>query len=208
MTRVLLALDYSTSATGWAKFNMDTKELIAFGVILPSFKNPKTKGIPKYAYPTYQVLKLRVLAAQILEIIDHSVEKIVIEEINGGSRASRISQKVLDGGHFVLLEKMPLEVLSKVIYVDSDGNQGWRSRFGLGLQLNEHDKNLNKERKKLNKKLAKGSKKFPIVTQKTLACRFANRQFSLTLDCDKEVTDGDAADALGLGFFTLTKVLI
>lgn len=201
----LLSLDLSTSATGWAKFHLETGELLSFGVIIPDFKNPTKKGVPTYAYPTAQVLKIRRLSAQILELIDSDVEKIVIEEINRG--VQRIGQKVLDGLHFILLEKFPPGALARVFYEDSDGRYGWRSANGLKLQLSDGDKLVNKERKKANKKLAKGQKKFSIITQKTLACRFVNKQFGLSLDNDLRETDGDIADAIGLGYFAWKKVL-
>src|SRR5690606_20752596 len=105
---VLLSLDYSTSAVGWAKFSLDTNELLAYGVILPDFKVPKKAGVPVLAYPQAQVLKLRRLSEQIMELIDDSVTKIVVEEVNNGK--NRLGQKILSGGHFVLLEKMPQEV--------------------------------------------------------------------------------------------------
>jgi hypothetical protein len=205
--RILLSLDLSTTASGWAKYDLDTKKLLSYGVITPNLKNPTKKGIPTYAYPVAQVLKMRKLCAQILDLIDHQVESIVIEEINGSK--NRLGQKVLDGFHFVLLDKMgPLDTLGRVFYVDSDGKEGWRSKFGLGLQLSETDKMLNKERKKYNKKLGKGTKKQPLITQKNLACNFVNKEYGLNLNSDVNSTDGDVADAIGLGHFVVTKVLI
>lgn len=198
MPKHILALDYSTSATGWAKLDLQTMTLLSYGVMLPDFKNPKKSGIPAFKYPELQVLKLERLSEQLLALIDDDTEVIVIEEINGGSRAGRLSQKVLDAGHFLFLRRLPKDMLSKVIYVDSDGSDGWRSRQGLKLQLSDFDKQTNKERKKLNKKLGKGQEKLPMITQKTLACRFVNKCYGLNLDCDQRETDGDIADAIGL----------
>ncbi len=200
-SNILLSLDLSTSATGWAKFCMTTGLLLAFGVILPEFKNPKKL----LSYPQLHVIKFRQLADKVIELIDASVKKIVIEEINRGK--NRLGQKVLDGFHFVLLERMSWDVAQLVTFRDSDGSTGWRSAQGLKLQLTTLDKEQNKERKKLNKRIGRGQKKLALITQKTLACRFVNKAYDLKLDCDVEETDGDKADAIGLGHFYLNKVL-
>lgn len=197
--KTLLSLDLSTNATGWAKFCLETNQLLSYGVIEPSFKNPKKLLV----YPQHQTLKLKTLAEQVLELVDESVQKIVIEEINRGK--NRLGQKCLDGFHYILLARMSPDALAMVSFRDSDGLTGWRSANGLRLQLTPSDKLLNKERKKLNKRLGRGQKKLAIITQKTLACRFVNKQFGLKLDADVEETDGDKADAIGLGYFYLNK---
>lgn len=203
---ILLSLDLSTTCTGWAKFDLDSGELLAFGFIQPNFKNPVKKGIPQYSYPQGQALKLRTLADQIIELMEPNVTKIVIEEINSGK--NRLGQKVLDGFHFMLLDRMPWDFVRQVSYFDSDGKDGWRSAYGLRLQLSSSDRSLNKDRKKMNKKLGKGQKKLPLITQKDLACKYVNKAYGLNLDCDKETTDGDVADAIGLGHFYLTRIVI
>lgn len=185
---------------GWAKFCMNTFALLAFGVIEPDYKNPKKL----LAYPQMHILKLRRLADQVLELIDAKVRKVVVEEINRGK--NRLGQKVLDGFHFVLLERMPWDIAQMVTFWDSDGLTGWRSAQGLGLQLSEVDKATNKDRKKFNKKLGRREKKLHIITQKTLACRFVNKHYGLKLDEYKDSTDADRADAIGLGHFWLHKV--
>lgn len=199
---VLLSLDLSTTCTGWAKWDLATKRLLAFGILLPKVKPPR--GV-KLAYPQMQVLKLRNLSDQIVDLIDGSVKKIVIEEINRGK--NRLGQKVLDGLHWVLLDRMPWNFAEMVVYRDSDGSTGWRSAQGLGLQLSPADKMTNKERKKFNKKLGPREKKLPIISQKTLACRFVNKNYGLNLNVDKDSTDGDIADAIGLGHFYLHRCL-
>jgi hypothetical protein len=200
--KILLSLDLSSTCTGWAKFDIESKKLLSYGSIYPSFKNPVTKKIPKYSYPQLQVLKLRVLSDQIIEIVDINTSVIVIEEINRGK--NRLGQKVLDGLHFVLLERMPWDYVQRVFYYDSDGRDGWRSVNGLALQLSEFDKLSNKNAKKINKKLGKGEKKTPVITQKTLAIRYVNKRYQLNLT---EAEDSDAADAIGLGTFVLDKVM-
>lgn len=199
--RVLLSLDLSTTCTGWAKLDLDTKELLEYGSMYPEIKNPVKKGVPTYEYPEWQVLKLRALSDQVLKLIDEDVEQIVIEEINRGK--NRLGQKVLDGFHFVLLERMASERVKTVFLIDSDGKIGWRSQNGLKLQLSTFDKETNKKNKKLNKKLAKGLKKLPVVTQKTLAVRYVNKRYELTLT---EEDDSDAADAIGLGTFVVDRL--
>lgn len=202
---MLLSLDLSTSATGWAKFDLIDKSLLQSGVIKPQFKNPVRKGVPTYAYPESHVLKLRMLADQVIALLDEKVEKIVIEEINRGK--NRLGQKVLDGFHFVLMERMPAKFIPMISFVDSDGKEGWRSAKGLGLQLSKKDRDLNKERKKTNKKIPKGKPKAEVITLKTLSCRFVNAKYNLNLNHENEDTDGDIADAIGLGHFYLFKVL-
>jgi hypothetical protein len=179
---------------------MNTFALLEFGVIEPDYRNPKKL----LAYPQMHILKLRRLADQVLELIDVSVKKIVIEEINRGK--NRLGQKILDGFHFVLLDRMSWDMARLVTFWDSDGLTGWRSAQGLGLQLSEVDKAINKDRKKFNKKLGKKERKLPLITQKTLACRFVNKHYGLKLDADQDSTDGDKADAIGLGHFYLHKV--
>lgn len=204
---ILLSLDLSTSCTGYALLSISNEKLLKYNIVKSGFKNPKTKGIAKYEYPIYQLLKMQNIADQIITIIlECNPEIIVIEEINRSK--NRLGQKVLDGLHWILLERMQPEFRAKVKYIDSDGSEGWRSARGLALQLSEKDKLYNKETKKFNKKLGKGQKKKAVITQKTLACRFVNKQFNLALDETKEVTDSDKADAIGMGWCYLKKVLI
>lgn len=200
--KTLLALDLSTTCTGFAVFDLETKELLRFGKIDPDFKNPKKKGIPKHGVTEAQVLKLRILSNQVIELIDLSTTVIAIEQINRGK--NRLGQKVLDGFHHVLLERMPYDEVRKVQFHDSDGADGWRSVNGLKLQLSQSDKEWNKKAKKLNKKLGKGQKKLDVITQKTLACKYVNKRYNLELN---EKDGSDIADAIGLGTFVLEKVL-
>lgn len=205
---LLLSLDLSTTCTGYALFDITTKELVAHGFIKPDFRNPIKRGIITYTYPRAQIYKLRELVNQIMtdETLKlKEVKYIVIEEVNRG--ISRLPQKTLDGYHFMLLNAMDDATLDKVRYVDSDGKCGWRSRgTGLSLQLSEQDKLLNKENKKINKKASRGHK-VPIITQKHLACRLVNKKFNLNLDVDARAEDSDMADAIGLGLYYVTKVL-
>ena len=202
MTHKILSLDLSTTASGWAMFDLKKKKLLSYGVIIPRIKNPTKKGVPQYSYPEYQVLKIRDICQQILELITNDVKEIVIEEINRGK--ARIQQKILDGLHFVLLDKLTAETLKIVKFIDSDGFDGWRSKNGLGLQLSAQDKEYNKSVKKLNKKLARKDKKV-VITQKHLCCNLVNKTFKLNFNVDENSTDADICDAIGLGWFYVSK---
>lgn len=193
--KVLLALDMSTTCTGFAVFNPTNKDLLDYGII-----KPKVKGISKLAYPEKQLLVTQSVAAQILDLyIELSqnykeVTNIVIEEVN--AHKNRLSGKTLDGLHFIVWDALQ-EFINKIVYMDSDGFGGWRRV--LNLRMSDADREHNKEAKKLNKKVARGQK-IPIINKKHLACRYANRYIGMDLDCDKNKTDGDIADAVCLGY--------
>ena len=188
----LLALDLSTTCTGWSIWDTNSKTLLEYGIIKAIWAKPK----PKKKYEL-QIAKLDSMTDQILDLIKGTkgLEIIAIEEINRGK--NRFSQKILDGLHYVLLFKMDLETLDKVEYKDSDGIFGWRS--DLKLTLSEADKKYNKESRLRNKKLSRGNK-LPIITKKHLACRFVNRKFRTKFNVDKNKTDSDIVDSIGLGY--------
>lgn len=118
---------------------------------------------------------------------------VVIEEIAGSK--NRISQKTLDGLHWIVLINNP-EILDIVKYQDVTGLDGWRSH--LGLKLTEQDKLNNKEAKKLNKDLAPSSR-LPIYDTKDLAARHVNQNFGLSLDPQERDSDADIADSIAMG---------
>lgn len=187
----LLALDMSTTCTGWALFGMQSQQLLQYGIIKPSMKG----GVAKMAYPKQQLTKMIDIGDQIASIIRTlQPAHIVIEEIAGSK--NRLGQKTLDGLHFVVAWIIE-EYLSKVNYYDVSGTSGWRTH--LQLRLSEADKLANKEAKKLNKKLT-AAQRIPIIGPKHLATRFANKQFGLSLDFDTRETDGDIADAVSMGY--------
>ena len=188
----LLSLDLSTSCTGYAVFDINTKQLIDFRKI-----KPKVKGITKMKYPEAQIMRMINISEQILEVIEQfKPYAIVIEEIAGSK--NRLSQKTLDGLHFVLvyylMGKFPFD---KVFYYDVSGLAGWRTPH-LNLRLSDEDKQANKEARKLNKSLP-NNQKLPIIGYKHLSCRYVNHKYNLDLDCDKSPTDGDIADAISIG---------
>lgn len=191
----ILSLDLSTTASGWAELEDGT--LLEYGVIKPKLEKDQKKA----RYPVIQLYKMMSLANQILQKCrETNYDYIIIEEINRGK--NRLGQKTLDGLHWIVLEKLWGDRQEeKVIYFDSDGAKGWRSKAGLGLQLTAQDKLVNTERRKLNKKLARKQQQ-PLITQKTLSIKFVNDYYGLSLT-DK---DNDIADAIGLGHFYIHHV--
>ena len=187
----VFTLDLSTTSTGWACFDSDTKKLIGYGAVKGS-----EKGLGQLTYPKKQLVKMRQIAHELLAMLEHNkekIDKILIEEVN--LHKSRLTGKVLDGLHWILLNYMSEEILSKVVFVDSDGFTGWRTK--LGLKLNEDDKEVNKQNKLLNKKIKRG--KLPIINKKHLACRYVNSRLGTNFDVDANVSDNDIVDAIGLG---------
>jgi len=187
--KVILALDMSTTCTGWSIHGIDGK-LLHYGLIKPSTKG----GVAKMEYPRQQLTKMKDIADQILNLIrQYRPHCIVIEEIAGSK--NRMGQKTLDGLHFIVV--MYIEgYLDRVRYYDVTGAVGWRTH--LQLRLSDADKLANKEAKVLNKKL-RGSQKLPVIGPKHLACRYANASFGTCLNVDTAETDGDLADSICMG---------
>lgn len=186
--QTVLSIDYSTTATGFAFFSEDD-ELLDYGLIKPDLK--LCKGM---AYPHQQLTKMKSLGERILNlIINLDPTYIVIEEIAGSRQ--RLGQKVLDGGHFILMYYIE-DYINRVRYYDVTGKNGWRTH--LEMRYSETDKLHNKEAKKLNKSLAPGQK-LPPITHKTLACRYSNLNYNTDLDENKKKTDSDMADAIAMG---------
>lgn len=189
----LLALDLSTSCTGYAVFDLETKALLRYGII-----EPEVPGSSKLRYPKKALLTVMSMTDRVLELIKAELpQKIVIEEVNRG--VSRISQKSLDSLHFFILRAMhefEPTLLDIVNYIDSNGKQGWRP--ALGIHLSEEDKELNKQLRAEAKK--KKAKKPKVVNWKTLAVRYVIEHYKLNLCTDLDPkTDGDISDAICLG---------
>ena len=196
----LLALDLSTVSSGYAIWNMETKKLLKYDVIKPNI--PRPKSIIERSSLTHKLNKLKSIAAQIKVLIEAAkVDVIVIEEINRGK--NRLGQKTLDGFHYIVQMTIQ-DHLHKVGYIDSDGPTGWRTT--LNLRLSPNDKTLNKSARAFNKKRIKGIKKQPLVTKKTLAANYVNKAYKTQFDVDKQASDSDICDAIGLGHaFLLTS---
>lgn len=192
----LLAIDLSTSCTGWATF--EDNALTGYGIIEPEVKGGHKLRYPKKALYTVMDMAEKV-AAKVLEV---NPDEIVIEEVNRG--VSRISQKSLDAVHFFLLRELMAHprFLDVVTYRDSNGKTGWRGK--LGIALSDDDKILNKEIRKEAKKMK--IKHPDVINWKTVAVRYVNKHFNLGLCTDFDPkTDGDIADAICLGVAHLTK---
>lgn len=201
-SNMLLSLDMSTTCTGWSLFDLKDSTLITQGLIKPSTKG----GVNKMTYPKQQLTKMVDIAGQLLALIQlYNPKFIVIEEIAGSK--NRMGQKTLDGLHFIVVKEIEA-YLGRVHYYDVTGSEGWRTN--LQLRQSDADKLQNKEAKKLNKKLPP-AQRLPVVTPKTLACRYANSRFGLSLDSDTRETDGDLADSISMGAaflqFRLPKIL-
>lgn len=204
----LLALDLSTISSGWALYDISSKELLSYGIC----RGKNFKG----EYPWDRLDKILYMSQQVLSVVeaDPHITHIVIEEVN--RHRNRLAGKILDGLHYVLLLKLKeLSENIEVSYIDSDGATGWRSRSGLNLRLSERDKVLNKERKKLNKYITirnRGrkrkdlEKKYPIITKKHLAAEFVNKKFNLKLDVDLTPRHDDLADSISLGWAFLQRL--
>jgi hypothetical protein len=205
----LLTIDLSTTSTGWAVFDLEKRQLEDYGFI-----KPEKKGLSKLSYPEKQLKTMQSIGFKLMEVIyrvdgfaidgsQNLLKTILIEEVN--RHKSRMTGKTLDGMHWVLMEMLAgdndLQYIKRVKYRDSDGPTGWRSR--LNLRLGENDKKLNAERKKINKKKVKGTADLPIINKKHLAARYVNSQLGLSFDVDKNATDNDVVDAIGIGLSEL-----
>lgn len=180
MSLKILTLDYSTKSTGYALFI--GKDLKKFGVIEFGSKKVYKK------YPFGSLRKLTDMATQIKLKVDEFIpDIIIIEEINRG--IGRIQQKILNGGHFILLELLK-DYEDKLIYIDSNGRTGWRGK--LGLIFSEDDKNANKRAKE-------SGKKRKAVDWKVLAERYVNKYYKLNLDVKTHAEHSDICDAICLG---------
>lgn len=185
-----LALDLSTSSTGWALFDAITGTPIAYGALVPPNLPKKLATLPSAKLGRMVTLAREVGALARL----HNPSRIVIEEIAGSK--NRLTQKVLDGFHYlVMLELGPW--LDSAHFYDVSGVDGWRTH--LKLKLTEADKLNNKSAKKLNPRLPRGQK-LPEITPKHLAAREVLRCLGISLDVDGNPSDNDIADALAMGF--------
>lgn len=200
---VIISLDMSTTCTGWSTFKPDGT-LINYGII-----KPQVKGLSKLTYPKKQLRICQNIADQIEKLVfDKLTENgiIVIEEIN--RHKNRMSGKTLDALHAIVWDRFGDHAgwLDSIRYIDSDGKTGWRTRLGKYMTLSDADKEHNKEARKLNK-ILKGKDKIPLVTKKTLACRFVNRVYNQKFDIIANKTDEDICDSIGLGYVYCMYIL-
>lgn len=195
-----LNLDVSTKCTGYSIFDISTRKLVDYGIF-----RAKVKGLTKKEYPEKPLLVMKEMTEEIMRFIytfKMLPKVIVVEEIAGSK--NRIGQKTLDGMHWILMDRFLQEsLISRVVYYDVTGADGWRTH--LDLRLSEADKKNNKEAKKLNATL-RDTQKLPVVNTKTLSCRYANRVHGLNLNADLDPFDGDRADAICMGDAFLREV--
>ena len=188
---ITVTLDLSTNSTGYSVWNSETKTLITYGVL-----KPKVPGLHKMEYPEAAMMKILDVTAKVKELIKlHNPDVIVIEEVNRG--INRIAQKSLDALHFFVLHALMLlniDIRSKLIFLDSNGKQGWRG--ALGLRLSDEDKKANKTIRKSNKK---NKLKYRPIDWKTLSQRFVNKHYGLSLDVEAKESDADIADSIAIG---------
>jgi len=197
---ILISFDLSTSCSGWAIFDIDTKELLDSGFVKGS-----EKGLSKLTYPRRQLAKMEAMAGILSALIDQiDPDFIVIEEINSG--VSRLGQKTLDGLHWIFLQKFK-DHRAKIIYKDSDGLSGWRK--DLDLNLSKDDKLKNKQIRDFNSKVSKKDQK-PIIHKKHVAVRFVNKTFNKTHSLDFKYENSptyvDVCDAICCGFSVVQQL--
>lgn len=189
---LVLSIDLSTSSTGYAVFDRDTKNLISHGKI-----KPKVPGLHKLKYPKAALLTILDMSQKVSDLINEiNPKRIVIEEVNRG--INRIGQKSLDACHFFLLAHLSVhkpELLDTITYVDSNGKKGWRGM--LGLKLSEQDKQVNAEIRLHNRRKST-KKKAPLIDWKVLAQRYVNVKFKKTFNVWENSGDNDEVDAIAM----------
>lgn len=180
---ILLSLDLSTSNSGYAVFDTETKSLIKSGQI-----KAKVKGISRMKYPENAFHKCLSIAHQIGELKKEiKPDLIVIEEVNRG--INRIAQKSLDALHFLVLQACYSEDLfEKIEYVDSNGAKGWRGQLGLSI-----------------------AKKYPHLKGasskwKKAAEEYVNKTFGTNFDVENNKRDADECDAIAVGWSKCLKL--
>lgn len=188
----VLGLDLSTTSTGFALLDANTKGLLKYGFIVPT-----VKGISKLKYPRAALARIIDLAEKIVQIVDqYKPDLIVVEEVNKGK--NRISQKSLDALHFFVLfylDTKHSDLVDRLIYYDSDGRVGWRKH--LNLTLTDEDKAHNAHIKTFKASRKVGKKK-PKITKKHLAMRYVQSVYNLNLDIDEKVEFEDVNDAIAM----------
>jgi Holliday junction resolvasome RuvABC endonuclease subunit len=188
----VLGLDLSTTSTGFALLDIDTKNLLKYGYILP-----KVKGISKLKYPRAALARILDLAQKIADLVrEYNPDQLIIEEVNRGT--SRISQKSLDALHFFVLHYIDLHsphLIDQLFYYDTDGKVGWRKH--LKLVLTDEDKAHNAHIKTFKSSRKVGKTK-PKITKKHLAMRYVQSVYNLSLDVDEKVEHEDINDAIAM----------
>jgi Holliday junction resolvasome RuvABC endonuclease subunit len=188
----VLGLDLSTTSTGFALIDADTKGLLKYGCVVP-----KVAGLSKLKYPRAALARILYLAQQISDLVKHyNPDQLVIEEVNRGIQ--RISQKSLDALHFFVLhyiDQHSPHLIDSLYYYDSDGRIGWRKH--LNFKLTDEDKAHNAHIKTFKSSRKVGKKK-PKITKKHLAQRYVEQVYNLKLDIDVDSKNEDICDAIAM----------
>lgn len=218
--RRVLALDISTKL-GWALLEypeLPTPITIQDIKILEYGKITLTKPVKEWGkYPYSYVWACQDIAKKVGELFwsfarspgplgsafAGKIPDIVIEETNGGSRAGRFTQKMLEMLHFAILyelevvgEQHLIKIPPRVYYLSSSE---WRNAIGIGKS---------KEDKKNNRKLSQAKSRAKLrgekldkeklgikgkVGWKHLSVRWVNETWGL----DFKMKQNDEADAIG-----------
>jgi len=188
----VMGLDLSTTSTGFALLDMDTKNLLKYGFILP-----KVKGISKLKYPRAALARILDLSKKISDLVkEYNPDQLIIEEVNRGT--SRISQKSLDALHFFVLHYIDSHsphLIDQLFYYDTDGKVGWRKHLSLTLTEEDRAHNAHIKTFKATRKVGKTK---PKITKKHLAMRYVQSVYNLNLDVDEKVEYEDINDAIAM----------
>lgn len=197
----VLALDVSSSCTGWALLEGD-KGSIPKIVEMGSVRSTgPISGFEGREYPWDYYHGIRDRAAKIANVFQEldergqRIDTVVVEETNAGGRAGRYSQKVLEQLHFALwIEMAELGWMDEVLYINTSD---WRKV--TGQSLTKEDRKLNTTVRKLKKAGDKeGLRALGVrgkIGKKHVAVRFVNLTFGLNL----KMKDQDIADAISIG---------
>lgn len=149
-------------------------------------------------YPWSYLRSAENMAYQIGAIVrDHRPDRVVIEETNGGGRAARYTQKLLEFVHFAVLLHLR-EVGAVVEYVSTST---WRKH--LGVMVPKEAKRANaKLRRAMREGDAEGLRAVKkrlgvrgLYSKKHAAIRWVNETYGL----DLRPKDNDVAEAVCLG---------
>ncbi len=190
----VLALDLSTH-TGFAVFEGEVGKL---PTLIESGTIDLGKGVLEFGpYPhCYKMAGEGMATAIETRIPGGNYDAVVIEQINSGR--DRYVQKLLENIHTAVCSAFRFQ---SVVYLDSDGANGWRTHLGL---------KLSKEEKKANAKLSKAKreaeengtkldkKKLGIAGKKTkkhLALDWVRTHYKPQL----KVKDNNESDAICVG---------
>lgn len=196
MAKRVLALDLSTHC-GWASLEGEAGAGVVPALLARGRVDlVRVKG---EAYPWNYVHDVERQANNLALLVgEQRPDEVVIEETNGGGRAGRYTQKLLEMLHLALLQQIGRVFPGlPVVYVSSSD---WRSACQVTLTKEERKKNaaLSKA-KRVGADALKVAKKALGVkgrtTKKHAAVRWANATFGLAL----LQGDNDTAEAIALG---------